>query len=188
METPGDDAMADDAHAHPLAKVRELVDRMKVGMLTTIDDDGTLRSRPLQTLELDDDGALWFFTAAHSPKVEEAAQHRGQVNVAYADPGRQDYLSVSGSAQLVRERAVMEAHWSAYVKAWFPEGLDDPELALLRVVIEKAEYWESPGSAVARWAGLARALATGDRDALGDNEKITFPPRTDGQGLDATRH
>ena len=55
---------------------------------------------------------------------------------------------------------------------WFPKGIDDPDLALLCVHIEKAEYWESPGSAVKRLYALVKARTTGDKDAIGENRKL----------------
>lgn len=156
-----------------LAKVRELIDRMKVGMLTTFDREAGPRSRPLQTLQVDDEACLWFFTSASSPKVDEIRHDQGRVCVSYADPGRQDYLSVTGSARLVHDRAKMQQLWTPWVKVWFPRGLEDPDLALLAVEIESAEYWDSPSSAVARLYGMAKALATGDKDAIGENRKVS---------------
>lgn len=168
-------AMHSDSRA--LARVRELIDRIGIGMLCTVDQDGTLRSRPLQTVGVDPDGALWFFTSATSPKVEEAKQAHGQVNLSYADPERMDFVSITGSAQLVRERPTLQAHWTPRVKPWFPEGLDDPDLALLRVVIEKAEYWESPGNTVERYVGLARSAIGDDPGPPGAHEKIELDNR-----------
>jgi general stress protein 26 len=170
--------MIPEAQDGRLDKLRELVDRMKVGMMTTLDDDGTLRSRPLQTLDFDDDGCLWFFTSATAPKVEEAKGMQGQVNLSYADPGRMDFLSISGSAQLMRDRARIEKYWTPWVNAWFPNGIDDPDLALLRITVEKGEYWEAPGNPVTRFAGLAVAVATGNKDAMGAHEKVTLGNRT----------
>ena len=84
---------------------------------------------------------------------------------------KQDYLSISGSARLDRDRAHMQRLWTPWAKVWFPRGLDDPDLALLHVQIEKAEYWESPSSKVKRLFGLAKALTTGAKSAIGDNNK-----------------
>jgi general stress protein 26 len=155
-----------------LAKVRELIDRMKVGMLTTFDRELGPRSRPLQSLEVDEDACIWFFTSGTSPKVDEIRHEHGQVCVSYADPAKQDYLSVTGTARLVRDKAKMQALWTPWVKVWFPQGLDDPDLVLLGVRIEQAEYWDSPGSRVARLYGMAKALAIGDKDAIGENRKV----------------
>jgi general stress protein 26 len=131
-----------------------------------------MRSRPLQTLQADDEGRLWFFVSASSPKIEEMRREHGEVCVSYADADKQDYASISGRGELVREREMMQALWSPWVKVWFPNGLDDPDLALLCVHIEKAEYWDSPGSAVRRLYGLIKARATGDTDALGESRKL----------------
>ena len=155
-----------------LADLRTLVERMKVTMLTTEDPSGGLRSRPLQTLELDYDGRLWFFVSASSPKVDEMLGDEGRVGLSYADPGKMDFVSISGRGELVHDRERMKALWSPWVKVWFPKGVDDPDLALLCVRIEQAEYWESPGSAVKRLYALVKARATGDTDALGEHRKL----------------
>lgn len=155
------------------AQLKDLIEEIKVGMLTTIDQDGTLRSRPLQTVGVED-GVLWFFTSQSSPKVAEADAEGGRVNVSYAHPGKQDYVSVSGTARLSRDREKMRAMYTKWVEVFFPKGLDDPDLALLRIDIDKAEYWDSPGTAIGRLYALAKGLATGKTDALGENRKVTL--------------
>jgi general stress protein 26 len=127
-----------------LARLAALVRQMKVGMLTTIEADGSLRSRPLETVEVDTEGRLWFFTQAHSAKSVriEAADH--QVSLSYADPRDEDFASISGTARVVRDEDKMRRLWSAELGRWFPRGLDDPDLALLEVRIDKAEYWDEP--------------------------------------------
>jgi general stress protein 26 len=154
------------------ARLRELIEDIRIAMMTTQDADGTLRSRPLQTLRCAGDGLLWFFTSASSPKVTEAQAGGWQVNLSYSNPGKQDYVSISGRASLSRDRKMMEALWNKWVEVFFPKGLDDPDLALLRVDIEKAEYWDSPGTAVGRAYAITKALVTGNKDAIGDNVKI----------------
>lgn len=158
--------------AEDFARLKELIEDIRIAMMTTRDDDGTLRSRPLQTLRCADDNVLWFFTSASSPKVAEAAADGWQVNLSYANPDKMDYVSISGRATLSRDRKLMEALWNKWVEVFFPKGLDDPDLALLRVDIDKAEYWDSPGTAVGRAYGIAKALVTGNTDATGDNVKL----------------
>jgi len=162
-----------DTKSEELAPLRDLVGRIKVAMLTTADARGMLRSRPLQTLELDFDGRLWFFVSASSPKIEEMKREHGVVGISYADPAKQDYASISGTGEIVRDRERMKALWSPWVKVWFPQGVDDPDLALLCVAIEQAEYWDAPGSAVRRLYGMVKARMTGDKSALGENRKIS---------------
>jgi general stress protein 26 len=129
-----------------LARLASLVRQMRVAMLTTIEPDGSLRSRPLHTVELDQAGRLWFFTHAHSPKSAEIEAHDHQVNLSYADPRDEDYASISGTARLVRDQEKMRELWMAPLETWFPRGLEDPDLALLEVRIDKAEYWDQPHS------------------------------------------
>jgi general stress protein 26 len=155
-----------------LASLRALVERMKTGMLTTPAPDGALRSRPLHTLALDHDGRLWFFVSATSGKIDEMNREHGRVGISYADLGKQDYASISGRGQIVRDRERMKALWSPWVKVWFPGGLDDPDLALLCVSIEQAEYWDAPGSSVKRLYGMVKGRMTGNTDALGEHRKI----------------
>jgi len=127
-----------------LARLAALVRLMKIGMLTTIEPDGSLRSRPLETVEVDREGRLWFFTQAHSPKSARAEAGDHQVNLSYADPRDEDFASISGTARVVRDAERMRELWTANLDRWFPRGLEDPDLALLEVRIDKAEYWDEP--------------------------------------------
>lgn len=127
-----------------LARLAALVRQMKIGMLTTIEADGSLRSRPLETVEVDREGRLWFFTQAHSPKSARAEAGDHQVNLSYADPRDEDFASISGTARVVRDAERMRELWTANLGRWFPRGLEDPDLALLEVRIDKAEYWDEP--------------------------------------------
>jgi general stress protein 26 len=154
-----------------MQKVAELVAEIKFCMLTTSEEDGSLRSRPMSTLQMEADGTLWFFTALSSPKIEEARAHRA-VNLSYARPDKQDYLSISGTASIVRNSEKMQQLWTPWVKPWFPQGLADPDLVLLKVTMDEAEYWDAPGNAIKRLYGLSKGIVTGKTDALGENRKI----------------
>jgi general stress protein 26 len=154
-----------------IKKLRELIKDIKFAMLTTVEQDGTLRSRPMVTQQSEFDGNLWFFTNANAPKVDEVEQNQ-HVNVSYAEPDKQKYVSVSGIAELVRDRQKIEELWNPLYKAWFPQGVDDPNLALLKVSIEHAEYWDSPSAAVVRLVGFVKALTTGKPYSGGEHEKI----------------
>ena len=156
-------------------KLGELIKGIRIAMLTTVDDEGCLHSRPMANQDNVFDGTLWFFTDATSAKVHELQRDR-HVNLSYADPGENRYVSVSGTASVSRDRDKMKELWSPLHKAWFPDGLEDPNIALLRVEVEKAEYWDSPSSAVVRLFGFAKALATGKRygEEGTDHEKISL--------------
>jgi general stress protein 26 len=156
-------------------RLADLVEDARIAMMTTVEPDGALRSRPLATLQMDSQGTLWFFTSLTSPKVGEIDQHR-QVNLSYANPEDMDYVSISGRATVVRDREKMKQLWTPWVEPWFPNGVDDPDLALLAVQVDQAEYWDSPDSKVKRMFGLIKAVRSGDTSSLGEDVKVT-PPR-----------
>jgi general stress protein 26 len=145
-----------------VAKLGELIKDIRVAMLTTVDNEGRLHSRPMETQQSEFDGTLWFFTDSESEKVHELERDR-HVNLSYAKPDDQRYVSVSGTASTVRDQAKMKELWSPLHKAWFPKGLDDPNIALLRVDVDRAEYWDAPSSATVRLFGFAKAVLTGKR-------------------------
>ena len=141
-------------------------------MLTTVDENGGLHSRPMSSNgDIDRDGDIWFFTSASSHKVSEIAK-LPKVNLNFADPDNQRYVSVSGKAQLVRDQKKIEELWRPEFKIWFPEGKDDPEVALLRVSLEKAEYWDSPSSTIGYALSFVSSLITGKEPDMGENKKL----------------
>jgi general stress protein 26 len=150
-----------DTRADAVQKLGALIKDIKFAMLTTVHDDGSLHSRPMATQQQEFDGDLWFFTKADSAKVQDARREQ-HVNVSYASPDDQKYLSVSGTAELVRDRAKMEELWNPFYKAWFPKGLEDPEIALMKVNVEGAEYWDTPSGKMVHLIGYLKAVVTGE--------------------------
>lgn len=159
-------------------KFLSLIKDVKFAMLTTVGDDGMLHSCPMTTQEVEDevkfDGSLWFFINKSSHKIAEIGSEP-HVNLSYSKPNDHMYVSVSGRAQLVEDRQRAEEMWSPIYKAWFKDGLEDPDLGLLRVDVERAEYWDSPNSGVAHIIGLAKAMLTGESPAkLGEHGKMNL--------------
>ena len=157
-----------------IQKLRELIKDIDYCMLTTVDDDGCLRSRPMASNgQIDANGDLWFFTYASSHKVVEV-DRQNQVNVSFSDPKKQQYVSLSGTAEIVRDRAKMQQLWKPELKAWFPQELNEPDIALLKVNAEKAEYWDAPAGWVAKTLGFIKAATTGEKAGSGENAKISL--------------
>lgn len=153
------------------AKLWSMMKGIQIAMMTT-DDDGHLRARPMAASQSEFDGTLWFFTRADAHKVEEGANH--QVGVSYSDSGQQNYVSLSGKAELVRDKATVKAHWAEYLRTWFPKGVEDPDIALLKVSVEAAEYWDAPNSKMLHAYGYVKAVITGESPHPGDNKKVSF--------------
>lgn len=143
-----------------IKRLGELIRGIRVAMMTTVDRSGALLSRPMATQEKDFDGRLWFFTRDHSGKVAsiENDQH---VNLAYVSEDDNRFISVSGRAEIVHDKEKMKELWNPMLKAWFPNGVDDPEIALISVDVESAGYWDAPSGAFVMLAGFAKATLTG---------------------------
>ncbi|MGE0633028.1 MAG: pyridoxamine 5'-phosphate oxidase family protein [Pseudobdellovibrionaceae bacterium] len=120
-------------------KLGEMIKDIKIAMLTTSNSEGKVHSRPMMTQEIEFDGDLWFFTSISSGKMFELESSQ-EVNVAYSSPEHSRYVSVSGQAEVVRDRAKAEELWNPLYKTWFKQGLEDPDLVLLKVKVDSAEY------------------------------------------------
>lgn len=157
-----------------LQKLRDMIKDIDFCMLTTIDEQGDPHSRPMSSNgDIDEHGDIWFFTGASSHKVNEVA-NSPKVNLSFADPKNQQYVSVTGVAKLVRDRSKIDELWRPEFKMWFPKGKDDPEIALLRVSLEKAEYWDSPSSTIGYALSFVSAIVTGKQPEFGENKKLEF--------------
>jgi len=129
-----------------IQQLQNLIQGIDYGMLTTVYDDGSLHSCPMYSNdEVDSDGTLWFFTYTNSHRVSEI-EHNQQVNVSFTSSQKQRYVSISGTAQLVKDHNKMEELWRPELQTWFPQGLNEPDLALLKVSIKRVDYWDSRSS------------------------------------------
>ncbi len=168
--------MAADTKRNDEGKVlNEKIKGIKIAMLTTLDKaSGTLRSRPMATLS-EEKGSedLWFLTQASAHKVEEADGY--PVNLSYASPEENRYISVSGVAQLVQDRKKVEKSWKTEHAVWFPKGKEDPDLALLKVTAMSAEYWDGPANSMMQVFQAATSFATG-HPTMETHEKLDMQP------------
>lgn len=148
----------------PIAREQlwDLIKDIKFGMLTTRHADGHLHSRPMttQNSRLDEDTTLWFFMSREAEALRDM-QSEPSVCMSYADTGKDSYVCVSGRGSLSEDRAKKEALWSPMAKAWFPKGIDDPDLALVRVDIAHADYWDVKESKLVQLWKMASAAVTG---------------------------
>jgi general stress protein 26 len=161
------------SHSDPgdLAKLGELILGIRVALLTTVDRDGRFHARPVQTLQVEADRTLWFFTDWSSPKVDEL-HHDVSVSLGYADPEKNVYVAVTGSGRLIRDIQKAKELWSIEQRAYYPEGPEDERLALLRVVIERAEYWIAPGRISYLVAAVTAAVTGTPAGVVGETRKI----------------
>lgn len=147
-----------------IAQLRTLIDKARIGILTTTDADGRLVSRPMAVKEREFDGDLWFFTEDPSHKTDEVRLHP-EVNVAL-ESGK-GWVSLSGEASVVQDAGKIDELWDTGAEAWFTEGRDDPKVALLKVTAHSAEYWASDEPKPLVLLKYAKAAVTGGRPDVG---------------------
>jgi general stress protein 26 len=125
-----------------LEQVQQLINKVKVAMLTTQEPDHTLRSRPMVIKTENFSGVVSFLTAIDTPKIDELQQN-AEVNVSLASPGDAIFMSLSGKARVNQNQTEIDRLWSEADKLWFPEGKDSKRIAVISVQVSQVEYWSS---------------------------------------------
>ncbi|MFL5320445.1 MAG: pyridoxamine 5'-phosphate oxidase family protein [Myxococcaceae bacterium] len=155
-------------------RVRSLIGRFRVAMMTTVDGGGVLRSRPMVVQDIDDDGNLWFFTSKSTEKVQDAIKD-SRVSVAFVDERRELFVSLSGEAEIIDDAEREHQLWTPELRAWFPDGVDAPDLVLVKVRVEHVEAWDSPKSTMVQVTRFVRAAVTGTPAWGGHHEVLDIP-------------
>ncbi|GGL16870.1 pyridoxamine 5'-phosphate oxidase family protein [Mangrovihabitans endophyticus] len=152
--------------------VTTMVKDAKICMLATVSGDGNFVSRPMALQDVEFDGDLWFFAYADSDLVQQIRVNP-QVNVSFSDSGQSSWVSIAGTAEQADDPAKAKELWNPMLKAWFPDGLETPNLTLVKVHARTAEYWAAAhGSRVLTMFGYAKAAVTGKTPEAGENETV----------------
>lgn len=155
---------------NPVDRLKELLEKFDSAMLITHAEGERIRARPMVIARVEANCDLWFLTGRGSPKVQEI-QNNQQVSVVCQD-GEKVCLSISGRAELVNDRRKLDEIWKEQFKVWFPGGKEDPEIGLIFVRGEEAEYWDSHGSKGVRYMFSAvKSYATGERPEIKEGEQ-----------------
>lgn len=146
---------------------------IKIGMFATLHDGENLHSRPMTALEVDADGYLWFFTSLQSELAADVSI-QPLANISFVEPKDNFYLSLSGRAEFIESRTSYHELWRPLFKTWFPRGIDDPDLVLIRFRIADATYWDANTSQMVQMMKMLTAAVTGSRAELGNQGRIKF--------------
>lgn len=163
-----------DERTKALKTLAGLIREIPVAMLTTNSMDKSLHSRPMINVNREFNGELWFFTLPDDSKVVELKVNTN-VNVSFASPSNHQYVSVAGSGEAMRDNKRAELLWTDGCESWFPSGAKVGDMALIRVEVESAEYWDAKKSAMVAMGGLVRRVLTGDPTRSVDHETVEWP-------------
>ncbi|MBB5045430.1 general stress protein 26 [Rhodopseudomonas rhenobacensis] len=162
--------MAAESNSGDVTHAWDMMKKITFAMLATKDGD-KIRSRPMAAYVEPENNTIYFLTDARRHKDEEIARDH-HVNLAFADTGGQKYVSVVGSAVVSNDRAKIRELFTTSAKAWW-DSAEDPNIRVLKVTPQEAEYWDSPGTLVS-YVKMAVAAVTGGRPDLGDNRKVAI--------------
>ncbi|WP_213735932.1 pyridoxamine 5'-phosphate oxidase family protein [Bradyrhizobium sp. dw_411] len=162
--------MANDNTARDTDRVWDLMKKIGFAMLVTRDGD-KLRARPMSAYLERDENAIYFLTDARRHKDEEITRNPG-INLSFANASDQKYVSITGTAIVSNDRAKIKELFSTPAKAWWSSA-EDPDIRVLKITPDEAEFWDSPGSVIS-YVKMAAAAMTGSRPDIGDNRKVAM--------------
>ncbi len=140
-------------------KIKKLIKDARIGMFVT-QDNGKLFSRPIAFSDVDDENCIWFFTDINSEKVDDIINNQN-VNFSFSNQSQNNYVSVSGTAELIQDPIIIDEKWSVIVRAWYPEGKDSDRLTLVKVTPNTVQYWDGNSSKIIMAYDITKALVTG---------------------------
>jgi len=153
-------------------KVWDMMEDIATCMMITRQGE-TLRGRPMRAHVSREEGAVWFLSDRRGHKDEEL-QRDPQAALTFVKPSDNDYLSVSGQAEVSADRAKIDELWSDIDKVFWPEGKGDPNIIVVRFMPEHAEFWDGPSNGVSTALRMAAARLTGKQADLGENRKVSM--------------
>jgi general stress protein 26 len=132
--------------AGSLSELREMLKAFDTAMLVTTTEEGLLRARPMAVQDLDalPGVDLWFVTHDDTAKVAEISYEHNVCVACYRAKDRA-YISISARAEMERNPELVKRLWKPDWKAWFPAGPEDPAITIVKLTVQKAEYWEAEG-------------------------------------------
>ena len=153
-----------------MTRLRDLIDDIRVAMVTTEGEDGALHSRPMYAQQAAADGDLWFATSRSSDLVKDLLAN-AHILASFADTGKQQYVVVRGEGAVHPDSAKIAELWNPNMDAWFPGGPTDPDVTLVHLRAERADVWDAP-SGPARLINYVTALVTGSTPETGDRIRV----------------
>lgn len=151
-------------------KIWKLISDIGTGMLVSLNNH-ELHARPMQLVQDEYDGTLWFFTQDNGPKVQEIAAD-SNVCLTFADTSKNVYVSLTGTATLTTDQKLIDKFWNPVVSSWYPDGRESSNLALLEIKIKRGEHWDADTNPISFWYEVAKANMTNKRPNLGENQKF----------------
>ena len=167
MKKTKEEVLAKEDHSQAIEKLRDLVKKVPVCMFTTVDNEGEVTSRPMTTIDMDNEGNFWFFTNEFGEKLLNESYDNGAYLI-YSHPGVNTYVNIKGISNVIIDKNKIEALWKPMLKAWFPLGTNDPKLCLIKVITEEAKFWNSTSNKMVVLYNIVKAIASKEKYEEGE--------------------
>ncbi len=143
-------------------------------MLITYDKESeNLSGRPMGINKIDEDGTMWFFTKKSSYKIDDIERGKN-ISIAIANDSSNNYLMIHGTCSLSEDKTKMKELWNPIMKAWFPLGLEDADMILIKVIPNEVNYWDNASSKMVILFNMLKAIVTGEEYNEGEHGKINL--------------
>jgi general stress protein 26 len=123
-------------------QMKSLADTSIICMLITTDAEGKRSNKPMAAIRIDDEGNCWFFASKSSGKIKDISTNN-KIEVVFANPDSDDYLEIHGSGSTICDTGEIQRNWSPLVNEWFPKGITDPEICLVKIDVTSVFYWDA---------------------------------------------
>ncbi len=153
------------------AKIWNIIKSIKTGMLVTSGQPIGIHARPMQLVQDEYGGKLWFFTDKQAEKTNEI-NYDNEVCVSFSDPKSNTYVSMTGNAKLIDNEELINKFWNPQIEAWFPNGKDDSNIGLIEIKIDHGEHWDGTTNPIKRYFEQAKAIIKDETPNLGENQKF----------------
>ncbi|KAF1027439.1 MAG: hypothetical protein GAK29_00684 [Acinetobacter bereziniae] len=151
-------------------EINKLIKDIRFVMVTFVTDEGHLHSVPMTTQQNDFNGVIWFIGSKDSALAKNLPVHN-QVNLGYSHISNNHYVSINGIAECVYDQEILDQLWSPAYNAFFEQGKSDPNIQLIRVICNGAQYWEGTGKLIGLFK-LAKASISGETESLGISQSV----------------
>lgn len=143
-----------------IEKLQQLSEDARTCMFLTHTNEKPLPARPMALIKADDDGTLYFFSAASSAKNHELKED-SFVQLIFANGSKSEYLDVAGTARVSRDPALIDRLWTDFAKIWFQGGKEDPDLTVIAVSPDFCKYWDTKHNKLVQWLKMGASMVTG---------------------------
>ena len=161
--------------AEALEKLRELLADFPIATMVTVERNGAITARPIGVVgdHAAFDGCLWFITDRRSRKVQ-AIDGGAATCLIFEDHGKGAYLHLTGRAYVIEDRRRLEELYTPVQRTWFPQGLNDPHITLVRFDADQGEYWDQHNGMLRLLAAFAKSVVTGTPGSSGNTGTATL--------------